>query len=196
MPAGTQMKEMTSKKSPLYVDFLPEGAAGLPGRVGLTIAPGKRGPGIGTLWRRDLDEDLLRLRDAYDTGLLVSLCESKELEELGIADLHERARELSLNVLAFPFPDGGTPASPEAVVPVVVKVLSAVAEGCTVVIHCRGGLGRSGLLASCVLAARGTPPVEAIAIVRAARRGAVENRGQEAFVESFAAHVEALSGAD
>ncbi len=135
------MKETTSEKSPLRVDFLPPGVAGSPGRLGLTIAPGKRGPGIGVLWRRDLDTDLLRLRDHHETSLLVSLCEPGELGELGIGNLHERASDLSLAVLPFPFPDGGVPASAEGVVPLVATVLEAVGNGGTVVIHCRGASG-------------------------------------------------------
>lgn len=183
------MKETTSEKSPLRVDFLPPEAVRLPGRVGITIAPGKRGPGIGTLWRRDLDEDLVRLRDHFDTGLLVSLCEAPELTMLGIGNLSTRAMELGLPVESFPIPDGGVPASAEAVASLVSNVLEALAQGQTVVIHCRGGLGRSGLVAGCVLAARGTPAGEAISIVRKARPGAIENRGQEAFIEAFAAKV-------
>jgi predicted protein tyrosine phosphatase len=189
MPAGTQMKETTSEKSPLRVDFLPPEAVGLPGRVGITIAPGKRGPGIGTLWRRDLDTDLVRLRDHFDMGLLVSLCEEPELSFLGIGNLYTRAMELGLAVEPFPIPDGGVPASVERAASVVSNVLDALGEGQTVVIHCRGGLGRSGLIAGCVLVARGTPAGEAMAIVRKARPGAIENRGQEAFIETFAAKV-------
>ena len=48
-----------------------------------------------------------------------------------------------------------------------------------------GGLGRSGTIAACVLAARGVEPGRAIELVRAARPGAIENAAQEAFVGQF-----------
>lgn len=181
------MNEITSEKSPLRVDFLPERAASLPGRVGLTIAPGKKAPGIGGSWNRDLAADLERLHTTYDTGLLVSLCEADELARLGIPDLHARARALDIAVLPFPIPDGGTPESTTALRPFVNAAIEAAASGGTVVIHCRGGLGRTGLFAACVLCARGVPPEQAMSIVRGARPGAIENAAQEGFVRAFAA---------
>jgi protein-tyrosine phosphatase len=48
-------------------------------------------------------------------------------------------------------------------------------------------MGRAGTVASCVLVARGVAPDAAIAQVRAARPGAVENAHQERFVAAFAA---------
>ena len=46
------------------------------------------------------------------------------------------------------------------------------------VVHCRGGLGRSGLVAASVLVALGHPSGEAIRIVRVAREGALETPDQ------------------
>jgi ADP-ribosyl-[dinitrogen reductase] hydrolase len=54
-----------------------------------------------------------------------------------------------------------------------------------VVIHCRGGLGRAGTLAACVLRSEGVPARAAIARVRSARPGSIENAAQEAFVAAF-----------
>jgi len=181
------MKEITSEKSPLRVDFLPDGGAGVSGRIGLTFAPGKKGPGMEGVWNRDLALDLERLRTTYDTGLLVSLCEHPELVRFKIPDLHARARALEIEVLPCPFPDGGTPESPAALRPFVQAAIEAAASGRTVVIHCRGGLGRTGLFAACLLCARGVAPEQAMSIVRAARPKAIENGAQEAFVRAFAA---------
>ncbi|MBP1688921.1 MAG: hypothetical protein H6Q33_5064, partial [Deltaproteobacteria bacterium] len=51
----------TSSSHPIYVDFLPLPA--LCGRVGLTLAPGKRD---GSKWDRSLAQDLDWLVDAFD----------------------------------------------------------------------------------------------------------------------------------
>lgn len=177
--------ELTSDRRPLYVDFLPTSATGLPGLIGLTIAPGKRGMGAEGMWMRDLDLDLRRLREVIGADVLVSLCEADELRRLEIPDLHERARSLGIVVEPFPVPDTRTPASADAVRPLVQRILDAAALGQKVVIHCMGGLGRSGLVAACVLIARGRGADEAMRIVRAARKGAIENAEQEAFVRGF-----------
>ena len=180
------MKKITSQESPLRVDFLPADAATWPGRVGITIAPGKRYPGIEGLWERDLDVDLARLREEYGASVLVPLCEEDELARLGIGDLVVRSEAAGLSVLAFPFPDGGVPESTAAATAVLARIAEAARRGETVVIHCRGGLGRSGTLAACLLVREGHRADAAIAIVRRARTGAIENAVQEGFVRAFA----------
>src|SRR5690349_21654664 len=44
-----------------------------------------------------------------------------------------------------------------------------------VLLHCRGGLGRTGTIAARLLVEQGMEPIQAIASVRAARPGAIEN---------------------
>jgi len=51
-------------------------------------------------------------------------------------------------------------------------------------VHCRGGLGRSGMIAARMLVELGTPADEAIARVRSARPGAVETSEQVAYVRA------------
>ena len=55
-------------------------------------------------------------------------------------------------------------------------------RGQSLVVHCRGGLGRTGLIAARLLIELGESPPEAPRRVRAARPGAVETRAQERYV--------------
>ena len=175
-----------SAASPIHVDFLAAEDTGLPGRIGLTIAPGKKdGP---PAWHRDLDEDLLRLREEYACDLLVSLMEPHEYEWLGIPDLFERAPAHGIEVAPFPIEDCCAP--PRDAMPrfaeLVGRIVAAARAGKTVVIHCRGGLGRSGTVAAACLVALGHQPAMAVLEVRAARPGAVETHEQERWVEAYA----------
>jgi protein-tyrosine phosphatase len=68
----------------------------------------------------------------------------------------------------------------------VTGVVDAVRGGKTVVVHCRGGLGRSGLVAASCLVVLGLRPAAAIARVRQGRAGAVETPAQEDWVRRFA----------
>ena len=52
----------------------------------------------------------------------------------------------------------------------VAWVCEALDAGHRVHIHCEYGIGRSALLALCVLVARGTQPLDAMRMVKAARR--------------------------
>jgi protein-tyrosine phosphatase len=177
----------TSASDPLRVDFVEqEHLAGLPGRLGMTIAPGKKDPhGITAAWDRDLDEDLLRLREEYRTDLLVSLIEDHELELLKIAYLHERALVLGIATLRYPIRDVDVPASMDRHQEVVRAILAWIQRGQTCTIHCRGGHGRTGLVVATVLVALGHTASDAIAATRAARAGTVEIPAQERWVARF-----------
>ena len=171
--------------SNLRVDFLPRRAHGLPGRLGLTGAPGRWWPG------RDLDppvlveRDLARLRDRYHASTLVTLMEEAELRAHGLDGLLGEVRRAGLESLWLPIPDMGAPASFEQARTLVERILERMERRRTVVLHCLGGLGRSGTIAACVLAVRGREPGEALRLVRRARPGSVQTDEQEAFVVAF-----------
>ncbi len=92
-------KIRTSTSSPIRVDFLPVHAVGLPGRIGMTLAPGKKGHGATGHWERDLSTDLERLYHVYSTVILVTLLEPHERELLHIGSLLEAAAAARLEVL-------------------------------------------------------------------------------------------------
>lgn len=175
-----------SPVSTLRVDFLAPESHGLPGRLGLTSAPGKWRDGLDPSSDTLLRDDLVRLRDHHGTRLLVTLTEELEMRKLGISRLLPTARRLGLRTLWFPIPDVSVPRDVEDAAPPVRRIVRAMRRGETVVVHCRGGLGRSGTIAACCLVALGRGAEEAIALVRAVRPGAVEIRAQEAFVTRFA----------
>jgi Cyclin-dependent kinase inhibitor 3 (CDKN3) len=100
--------------------------------------------------------------------LLVSLLEADEYAALGIVGLADAADEAGISVLHLPIPDGSEPATMERCRATVAAVVTALAADRTVVVHCRGGLGRSGLLAACCLTACGAEPDVAIRCVREA----------------------------
>jgi hypothetical protein len=170
----------------IRVDFLSPDSHGLPGRLGVTIAPGKWRPGLDPASEDLVRDDLTRLREQYGAKVLVTLLEEFEMRRLGIPGLLDVARRMHFRVLWFPIPDVTAPVDLPATAKLVGQVVDALTTGETVVVHCRGGLGRSGTIAACCLVARGRDPREAIALVRAARPGAVEIREQEKFVERFA----------
>jgi Cyclin-dependent kinase inhibitor 3 (CDKN3) len=178
--------KLTSETNPIRVDFLPKEAHRLPGKLGLTIAPGKAGPGLTGDWDRQLDEDLVRLRDFYRANVLVTLLEDLEMKRIGIPNLLERAARSGFETFWYPIPDVSVPDSIGHSAELVRAILDRLATRRVVVIHCLGGLGRSGTIAACCLVARGTEPDEAIEIVREARPGAVQNEAQETFVRRFA----------
>jgi hypothetical protein len=182
------MLHATSETHPIRVDVVP--TDDLPGKLGVTFAPGKKDASGSSRvrWDRDLATDLRDLRERFGTDLLVPLLRGYEYELLGIPDLIPRAQEQDMRVRAFEIDDVSVPA-PEATGPfrdLIAELHGELAAGRNVTVHCRGGLGRSGTVAACLLVRDGVPPKEAVARVRAHRPGAVETREQERYVHDYA----------
>ena len=179
----------TSETDPIRVAQIPADRLPARGRLGLTIAPGKKGPSQhGSPWRRSLTADLIVLERDFDTGVLVSLIEDHEFGTLGIRDLTRRASAHGMVVLHLPIRDVSVPKPQDVGVfdSTVGRIQTHLMAGENVVLHCRGGLGRSGLVAACVLVAFGMDAYEAIRVVRQVRPGAVENADQERYVHDYA----------
>ncbi len=175
----------TSLTDALYVNWcdpLP-----VPGRLGMTFAPGKWDPAprSGPAWDRDLGLDLDRLRDEYRLDRLVSLVEDRELRLLRIERLVPEAAARGIEVVRFPIVDGGVPADLAATQTLVRDLVEQLRRASRVAVHCRGGLGRAGTITACTLVALGRTPEEAIREVRRAREGAIEYPHQEAFVRAW-----------
>lgn len=181
------MAVKTSESDPIRVDFLPDHVWPGPARLGMTFAPGKKAYGIAGQWERDLDTDLSHLVKVYDARVLVSLLAPHEYAKFGIADLPTAARKHGLEFLSLPIEDGGVPPSVSEAVVIVKQILERRQSTGTVVVHCRGGLGRTGLIAACCLTTAGHEADRAIAVVREARPNTIENSRQEAFIAEFAA---------
>ncbi len=88
--------------------------------------------------------------------------------------------------LVHPVPDGGVPDDPAAFRAFVDLVAGELRDGCRIVVHCGAGVGRSGLVAACLLTRLGLPPEEALRRVRDAEAGP-ETDDQTAFFHTFAA---------
>jgi protein-tyrosine phosphatase len=100
----------------------------------------------------------------------------------------EAAKARGLNVIRFPFHDGGIPKDMDATVRLIEDIIDLSNKGERLCIHCNGGLGRAGMIAACVRLALGLEanPEHAIAMVRKLRsHRAIETIAQERFVGRF-----------
>ncbi len=172
----------TSLTHPLLIASVSPGE-GL-GRIGITFCPGKKDANAMTgAWDRDLALDVQAIRD-WGASLVLTLVEPHELEMLGVPDLGEAVRRTGMEWLHLPIRDVSVPdAGFEAAWTTAGASLRArLRAGDSVVVHCRGGLGRAGMIAARLLAELGMAPPEAIRLVRREREGAIETRAQEAHV--------------
>lgn len=175
------MTPRTSTTDPLQIASLDTPAGG---RIGMTFCPGKRDPtALSGHWHRDLEADL-RAIVGWGASALVTLMERHEFELLGVPDLGQRTEAAGMAWYHLPIRDVSIPdaAFESAWETAGAALRYALAHGDGIVIHCRGGLGRTGMIAARLLTELGERPQMALARVRAARPGAVETSQQEAYV--------------
>jgi protein-tyrosine phosphatase len=123
---------------------------------------------------------------AADLDVIVSLLENEEAGDLDLLDERQAAEDHALRFISFPIPDRGVPASLQEAASLVEGITSQLEAGKSVAVHCRQGIGRSGLIAAAVLVASGISPEEAMQIVSSARGTPVpETAEQRRWTERF-----------
>ncbi len=148
-----------------------------PGRLGILARP------RGGDWLEDETSEWARL----GIDVVVSLLTPDEVEEFNLADEAGLCRSNGMEFVALPVPDRGVPPSWEAVLKLVSQLDVQLSSGKTVGIHCRQGIGRSGVLAACLLVSSGMSPESAFERLSESRgRPIPETSEQQAWVEGFA----------
>ena len=100
---------------------------------------------------------------------MVSLLENEEASQLQLVHEGDVAELKGIDYISFPIPDRGVPASMPAALSLLRNIAEALEEGKNVAVHCRQGIGRSGLIAAGVLVTSGIGVERALEVVSAAR---------------------------
>ncbi|MGE4280880.1 MAG: cyclin-dependent kinase inhibitor 3 family protein [Magnetospirillum sp.] len=154
------------------------------GRIGITFCPGKHDYLAHTgAWARDLPTDVKAIAD-WGAKLVLTLVEPAELQSLKVPFLGHEVRHhgmewLHLPIADFSVPDDQFESQWQVHGPTIRAMLR---QGDDIVVHCKGGLGRAGMITARLLAEMGMVPDDAIRMVRKARRGAIETSQQLALV--------------
>lgn len=175
----------TSASHPLRIHEIAIGASG--GLIGITFCPGKTGESFrGWRWERDLATDLDEIA-RWGASAIVTLIEDHEFELLLVRNLGVEVGARGMEWHHLPIVDVAPPDArfEKGWITTSPKVRGILLAGGKVLIHCRGGLGRAGTVAACLLVELGIAPRDAIARVRRARRGAIETAAQEGYVLGY-----------
>jgi protein-tyrosine phosphatase len=145
----------------------------------LAIVPRPRGG--------DWLEDEVRAWREAGLDVVVSLLTTDEIADLDLDQEANYCEAHDLQFLQFPIPDLGVPSSREAGLDLLGKLDKALAAGKGVGLHCRQGIGRSGLIAASLLVLSGLDPQMAFQRVSTARGFPVpETSEQRDWVIEFA----------
>jgi protein-tyrosine phosphatase len=136
-----------------------------------------------------LEDEVLGWR-RYGIDTVVSLLTDEEEQELGLAREASEARKHDLAFVSYPIPDRGVPPNTSAFSDLLETIHRDLQRGKSVLIHCRQGIGRTGLVAASLLVRHGMEPASAIQTVSEMRGIQIpETPEQESCIYEVAANV-------
>ena len=149
-----------------------------PGKLALSARP------RGGDW---LEDDVSNWKRAGINSVL-SLLTAEEERDLDLREEAVEVRKLGLEFSSFPIPDRQVPQSEAKLGEALEKVNRSLIGGRNVLVHCRQGIGRTGLVAACLLVKNGMSPGAAVDTLSAARGVAIpETTEQRDWIERYAA---------
>jgi protein-tyrosine phosphatase len=138
------------------------------------------------------DEILDWKRDGLN--VIVSLLDANEVRELGLTNEAKAVQSASLTFISFPIVDFGVPDHLLDAVKLVDSLTALRAAGKKIGLHCRQGLGRSPLIAACLLVRAGIAPEAAWEKISVARGTTVpETSEQREWLNRFAEELQTLA---
>ena len=148
-----------------------------PGRLALSARP------RGDDW---LEDEVAGWRsEGVDT--VVSLLTSEEEKDLGLSKEAHYVGAQGMQFVTFPIPDREVPESDTKMAATLEKLDAELSSGRDVLVHCRQGIGRTGLVAACLLVMKGLNPESAVKKLSVARGLSVpETAAQRRWIDHYA----------
>jgi len=164
-------------RGPLRIDYINEKYT-KQGKIGLTILPGRKDNS------RLLEADVQTIK-ADGITHVISLITSEEITRYGVENLMTEYKKAGFTTKSFAINDQGVSTVDETneLVDWIDKNLE---QGAKIMIHCVGGLGRTGLVSACYLVNQGMAAQDAIDEIRSVRsKRAIESESQELFIYKY-----------
>jgi protein-tyrosine phosphatase len=145
----------------------------------LAVGPRPRGGD----WLKD---DVASWRRA-EIDAVLSLLTSDEERDLDLRDEAGEVKAQGMHFTSFPILDRQIPRSEAKLAEVLEGIGRSLSTGKNVLVHCRQGIGRSGLVAACLLVKKGMSPGAAVQSVSLARGMPVpETAEQRDWIDHYA----------
>ena len=125
-----------------------------------------------------IEEEFLGIAQ-FGIKSIVSLLEMQEAFTLGLAAEQSLAEKNAMEFISFPIPDRGLPASVSAFAELTKGIYQDVIQGKNTVIHCRAGIGRTGMIAAGVLLHHAYSVEKALELISLKRRVSVPDTQEQ-----------------
>ena len=129
--------------------------------------------------------DEIRALGRVDINSVVSLQQKTESSSLGLSAEEKTCTAHGISFTRFAIEDYGVPEE-KSLTPFIDSLYSRIRNGEHTLVHCKGGIGRTGLICCCLLIKSGLSADAAIALVSNKRQHPVpETPSQFAMVSKF-----------
>ena len=129
-----------------------------------------------------------------DVNTVVSLLTRDEEENLDVVAEAAETKVRGMKFLSLPIPDRQVPQSRTALSKVLEEIHRELENGNNVVVHCRQGIGRTGLVAACLLLTKSGDVASALHLLSEARGIPVpETDEQRRWIEQYASTLRTLA---
>jgi protein-tyrosine phosphatase len=115
-----------------------------------------------------LEDEIAGWKEA-GIATVVCLLDQDEVAELGLREEAELCRRYDIEFISFPIEDRGVPGSTRDAQMLSQRIASTMIDGANVAIHCRAGIGRSGVIAACTLICLGSEAAAALDLISKVR---------------------------
>jgi ADP-ribosyl-[dinitrogen reductase] hydrolase len=187
---------VTVKNLPLLIDMVT--IPGVKGLIGITSCPGMKDEFCCLdTYKESLNDDLLTIRN-WGAIALVTLLDGSELNTLGVKELSNKAVSHNLAWIHLPIRNLSIPDEKfdEQWASAGPRLNQWLREGHRIVIHCKEGVGRAGIVAVRLMIELGMLPGQAIKAVQMARPGSLQLYSHEKYCYSLAFDQQANTLAD
>lgn len=108
-----------------------------------------------------IDDEFKGIRD-WGIDRIVSLLEKNEEADLGLIEERSLTKNNDMDFVSYPIPDRGVPEFVQEYLRFTKRLYNETAGGLHTVVHCRAGIGRTGLVAAGILLHCGFEPLDAL----------------------------------
>lgn len=152
------------------------------GRIFASCAPGKIELEKDIV--RDLEEDVKTISENGIT-VVISLIEDFEFDLLSISKFPELLELEHIQFIHYPMRDHFVPDNVDSFHELIIMICELFEQGHSILVHCRGGVGRTGLVCASFLLHFGFNATNAINTVRDRRERALRNPLQCEYLKRY-----------